>query len=181
MTTDSVWLLQHRLLFQFVNRKSVCEIRKRHHETAPKKYPRIRGNVSKDKRASIQGYFAKYPCYVFSTCLPLGGSWDWGAGGLGIFEVPMCGFPKNNKCNFCSCLLSTTKTQERNPPPPHKPRNSKEKDLGARVWGLTGKIHQTLTPNHRAVSRFFNTNRRWCQRGCRSPWAIRDGCLCPIG
>ncbi len=26
---------------------------------APKKYPRILGNLSKDKRASILGYFAK--------------------------------------------------------------------------------------------------------------------------
>ncbi len=75
VTTDSVWLLQHRLLFQFMKRKSVFKTRnRRHHETAPKKYPRILGNVSKDKRASIQYYFAKYPCFVFSTCLPLGGS-----------------------------------------------------------------------------------------------------------
>ena len=28
-------------------------------KATPKKYPRILGNVSKDKRASIQGYFAK--------------------------------------------------------------------------------------------------------------------------
>ena len=34
-------------------------------ETAPKKYPTILCNVSKDKSPSIQYYFAKYPCFVF--------------------------------------------------------------------------------------------------------------------
>ena len=58
----------------YEEKKCLEKPRKRQHETAPKKYPRILGNVSKDKRASIQGYFAKYPCFVFSTCLPLGGS-----------------------------------------------------------------------------------------------------------
>ena len=37
----------------------------------PKKYPTILGNVSKDKSPSIQYYFAKYPCFVFSPSLPL--------------------------------------------------------------------------------------------------------------
>ena len=37
-------------------------------KTTPKKYPRILGNVSKDKSSSIQYYFAKYPCFVFSYC-----------------------------------------------------------------------------------------------------------------
>ena len=46
-------------------------IRKRLRETAPKKYPTILGNVSKDKSPSIQYYFAKYPCFVFSPSLPL--------------------------------------------------------------------------------------------------------------
>ena len=32
-------------------------------ETAPKKYPTILCNVSKDKSPSIQYYFAKYPCF----------------------------------------------------------------------------------------------------------------------
>ena len=41
------------------------EFRKRQQETAPKKYPILLGNVSKDKRPSIQYYFAKYPCFVF--------------------------------------------------------------------------------------------------------------------
>ena len=34
-------------------------------KTAPKKYPMILCNVSKDKSPSIQYYFAKYPCFVF--------------------------------------------------------------------------------------------------------------------
>ena len=46
-------------------------IRKRQQKTAPKKYPTILGNVSKDKSPSIQYYFAKYPCFVFSPSLPL--------------------------------------------------------------------------------------------------------------
>ena len=37
-------------------------------KTTPKKYPTILGNVSKDKSPSIQYYFAKYPCFVFSYC-----------------------------------------------------------------------------------------------------------------
>ena len=40
-------------------------------KTAPKKYPTILGNVSKDKSPSIQYYFAKHPCFVFSPSLPL--------------------------------------------------------------------------------------------------------------
>ena len=46
-------------------------IRKRLRKTAPKKYPTILCNVSKDKSPSIQYYFAKYPCFVFSPSLPL--------------------------------------------------------------------------------------------------------------
>ena len=38
-------------------------------ETAPKKYPTILCNVSKDKSPSIQYYFAKYPCFVFRLIL----------------------------------------------------------------------------------------------------------------
>ncbi len=41
------------------------EFRKRQRKTAPKKYPTILCNVSKDKSPSIQYYFAKYPCFVF--------------------------------------------------------------------------------------------------------------------
>ena len=44
------------------------EIRKRVRKTTPKKYPTILCNVSKDKSPSIQYYFAKYPCFVFSYC-----------------------------------------------------------------------------------------------------------------
>ena len=46
-------------------------IRKRQQKTTPKKYPTILCNVSKDKSPSIQYYFAKYPCFVFSPSLPL--------------------------------------------------------------------------------------------------------------
>ena len=41
---------------------------------AQKKYPMILCNVSKDKRPSIQYYFAKYPCFVFSPGLADGRS-----------------------------------------------------------------------------------------------------------
>ena len=37
-------------------------------KNTPKKYPTILCNVSKDKSPSIQYYFAKYPCFVFSPC-----------------------------------------------------------------------------------------------------------------
>ena len=47
VTTDSVWLLQHRLLIQFMKRKSVFKTRKRHTTKLPRK--------------SIQGYLAMYP------------------------------------------------------------------------------------------------------------------------
>ena len=39
-------------------------IRKRLRKTAPKKYPTILGNVSKDKSPSIQYYFAKYCLFL---------------------------------------------------------------------------------------------------------------------
>ena len=45
--------------FSAFSKKPPCSPR----ETAPKKYPTILCNVSKDKLPSIQYYFAKYPCF----------------------------------------------------------------------------------------------------------------------
>ena len=63
VTTDSVWLPQHCPLIQFMNRKSAWWNQEITH-------PRILRNVSKDKRASIQYYFAKYHWILFR------GTWD---------------------------------------------------------------------------------------------------------
>ena len=69
VSTNSVWLLQHCQLIQFIMRESIRgKAGKEKQKTAPKKYPMILCNVSKDKSPSIQYYFAKYPCFVF--CLP---------------------------------------------------------------------------------------------------------------
>ena len=58
LSTDSV----------YNERKHPGKAGKEKQKTAPKKYPMILCNVSKDKSPSIQYYFAKYPCFVF--CLP---------------------------------------------------------------------------------------------------------------
>lgn len=63
VTTDSVWLLQHCPLILFMKRKSVWQNQEKTH-------PRILRNVSKDKRTSIQYYFAKYHWILFP------GTWD---------------------------------------------------------------------------------------------------------
>ena len=66
VSTNSVWLLQHCQLIQFIIRESIRgKAGKEKQKTAPKKYPMILCNVSKDKSPSIQYYFAKYPCFVF--------------------------------------------------------------------------------------------------------------------
>ena len=51
--------------FSAFSKKPPCSLQ----ETAPKKYPTILCNVSKDKSPSIQYYFAKYPCFVFRLIL----------------------------------------------------------------------------------------------------------------
>ena len=51
-------------------RKHPGKAGKEKQKTAPKKYPMILCNVSKDKSPSIQYYFAKYPCFVFLPFLP---------------------------------------------------------------------------------------------------------------
>ena len=69
VSTNSVWLLQHCQQILFIMRESIRgKQEKKSKKTAPKKYPMILCNVSKDKSPSIQYYFAKYPCFVF--CLP---------------------------------------------------------------------------------------------------------------
>ena len=69
VTTDSVWLLQHRLLFQFMKRKSVFKTRKRHTTKLPRKsiqgylamYPRINRQVSSITLPSILASFFAFP------------------------------------------------------------------------------------------------------------------------
>ena len=66
VSTNSVWLLQHCQQILFIMRESIRgKAGKEKQKTAPKKYPMILCNVSKDKSPSIQYYFAKYPCFVF--------------------------------------------------------------------------------------------------------------------
>ena len=60
LSTDSV----------YNERKHPGKAGKEKQKTAPKKYPMILCNVSKDKSPSIQYYFAKYPCFVFFPFLP---------------------------------------------------------------------------------------------------------------
>ena len=60
LSTDSV----------YNERKHPGKAGKEKQKTAPKKYPMILCNVSKDKLPSIQYYFAKYPCFVFLPSLP---------------------------------------------------------------------------------------------------------------
>ena len=60
LSTDSV----------YNERKHPRKAGKEKQKTAPKKYPMILCNVSKDKSPSIQYYFAKYPCFVFLPSLP---------------------------------------------------------------------------------------------------------------
>ena len=55
LSTDSV----------YEGNKRPAKSGKKQHGNDPKKYPRLLCNVSKDKRPSIQYYFAKYPCFVF--------------------------------------------------------------------------------------------------------------------
>ena len=43
---------------------------KDNHKDGLKKYPWILGNVSKDKLASIQGYFAKQHCFLWTALRP---------------------------------------------------------------------------------------------------------------
>ena len=71
VSTNSVWFLQHCQQIQFIMRESIRgKAGKEKQKTAPKKYPMILCNVSKDKSPSIQYYFAKYPCFVFLPSLP---------------------------------------------------------------------------------------------------------------
>ena len=51
-------------------RKHPGKAGKEKQKTAPKKYPMILCNVSKDKSPSIQYYFAKYPCFCFLPSPP---------------------------------------------------------------------------------------------------------------
>ena len=72
VTTDSVWLLQHRLLFQFMKRKSVFKTRKRHTTKLPRKsiqgylamYPRINRQVSSITLPSILASFFRRACHL---------------------------------------------------------------------------------------------------------------------
>ena len=73
------------------------EFRKRQQETAPKKYPILLGNVSKDKRPSIQYYFAKYPCFVFSPSMPQSGEKCCGIGCSSVFVAQRSEIVLNSK------------------------------------------------------------------------------------
>ena len=73
------------------------EFRKRQQKSAPKKYPILLGNVSKDKSPSIQYYFAKYPCLVFQPSLPQSGEKGCGIGCSNVFVAQRSGIVQNGK------------------------------------------------------------------------------------
>ena len=73
------------------------KFRKRQQKSAPKKYPILLGNVSKDKSPSIQYYFAKYPCFVFSPSLPQSGEKSCGIGCSNVFVAQRSGIVQNSK------------------------------------------------------------------------------------
>ena len=62
-----------------------------------KKYPILLGNVSKDKSPSIQYYFAKYPCFVFSSSLPQSGEKGCGIGCSSVFVAQRSEIVQNGK------------------------------------------------------------------------------------
>lgn len=58
-----VWLLGESGIVVFWS--ASCISVHRPQQTAPKNYPILLCDISKDKRAGIQGYLAKYPCSLF--------------------------------------------------------------------------------------------------------------------